>query len=352
MEVTGNPRPGVLLIGNFLVGGSGTRGVGQDLAIALRRAGWSVVTSSSCRGRVTRLLDFLSAVWRYRSQYTVAHVDVYSGLAFVWAELICWALRRLNRPYILTLRGGNLPVFARNTGDRVSRLIQSATIVTTPSAYLYEQMRPYRQEMVLLPNPLDLSRYSFNHRTHPTPTLVWLRAFHDIYNPTLSVRVVANLVKEFPDVCLIMVGPDKGDGSLQATMRLVEKLGITQRVTWTGPVSKEEVPQMLHKGDILLNTPRVDNTPVSVLEAMASGLCIVSTNVGGIPYLLEHERDALLVPDNDEMAMASAVRRFLTEEGLAERLSRNARRKAEPCDWSTILPRWEKMFIDIGSNPT
>lgn len=346
-KVVNTPRRGVLLIGNYFSGLSGTRGVGQDLAVALKTAGWSVLTSSSCRGRVARLLDFLLTVWRYRRHYHVAHIDVYSGPAFVWAELVCLALRMLKKPYALTLRGGNLPGFAQSAGKRVSRFLRHAPTVTTPSAYLFEQMRPYRQELVLLPNPLDLSKYPFQHRTRPGPILVWLRTFHNIYNPSLAVRVMASLAPRFPAIRLIMMGPDRGDGSFQATKALATELGVMDRLTWTGPVTKEEIPRLLQKGDILLNTPRVDNTPVSVLEAMACGLCIVSTNVGGIPYLLEHEGDALLVPDDDEVAMGKAVQRILTEDGLADRLSRNARRKVEQCDWSMVLPRWERLFIEI-----
>lgn len=347
-KVVGTPRPGILLIGNFFTGGSGTRGVGQDLADALKTSGWSVLTSSSCRNRVARLLDFLLAVWRHRNHYSVAHVDVYSGLAFVWAELVCWALRMAKKPYVLTLRGGNLPAFARKAGKRVPRLLQSSPIVTAPSAYLFEQMRPYHRELVLLPNPLDLAKYSFRPRERPTPKLVWLRVFHEIYNPSLAVQVIAGLAQDFPDVQLIMMGPDRGDGSFQATKKSAVKLGVADRLTYTGPVAKEEVPHLLHQGDIFLNTPRVDNTPVSVLEAMASGLCIVSTNVGGIPYLLEDECDALLVPAGDDVAMAKAIRRFLTEDGLAERLSRNARRKVEQFDWATILPKWERLLADVA----
>jgi glycosyltransferase involved in cell wall biosynthesis len=93
----------------------------------------------------------------------------------------------------------------------------------------------------------------------------------------------------------------------------------------------------------------VDNTPVSVLEAMACGLCVISTNVGGIPYLLQDEHDALLVPSGDDGAMAKAVRRVLTEEGLADRLSCNARRKVEQFDWSYILPKWERVLIDVAA---
>jgi glycosyltransferase involved in cell wall biosynthesis len=106
----------------------------------------------------------------------------------------------------------------------------------------------------------------------------------------------------------------------------------------------------LNGGDVFLNTTRVDNTPVSVLEAMACGLCVVSTNVGGIPYLLQHGHDALLVPSDNAEAMAGAVRRILTEPGLAAQLSANARGTASGCDWSAVLPQWEALIDELASS--
>jgi glycosyltransferase involved in cell wall biosynthesis len=144
-----------------------------------------------------------------------------------------------------------------------------------------------------------------------------------------------------------MVGPDKGDGSLQATQALAQSLRVADRITYPGGVAKQDVPLWLNRGDIFLNTTNVDNTPVSVLEAMACGLLVISTNVGGIPYLLQDGHDALLVPPNDAQAMAQAVRRVLTTCELAERLSDNARRKTEQMDWSVILPEWEKLLLDV-----
>ena len=115
----------------------------------------------------------------------------------------------------------------------------------------------------------------------------------------------------------------------------------------TGGIPNTEVPRWLNRGEIFLNTTNVDNTPVSVIEAMACGLPIVSTNVGGLPYLLQDGEDALLVPPNDVEAMRAAVHRVLTEPGLAKRLSRNARRKAETFDWANILPMWRELLGKI-----
>jgi glycosyltransferase involved in cell wall biosynthesis len=209
-------------------------------------------------------------------------------------------------------------------------------------------MAQYRTDLILQPNALDLSAYSFRLRQHCRPKLVWLRAFCEIYNPSLAPRALALLAADFRDINLTMIGPDKGDGSLQAMRQVAADAGVSERIVLPGKVARSEVPVWLDKGDLFLNTTDVDNTPVSVMEAMACGLCVVSTNVGGIPYLLEHERDALLIPPNDPTAMAAAVKRILTEPDLAEYLSRNARQKVEQFDWSVVLPKWERLFDSVA----
>jgi glycosyltransferase involved in cell wall biosynthesis len=336
-------KPSVLLIGNFL-SGQGMYGVCEGLADRLTEAGHTVLRSSMKPNPAGRLIDMLSTVWRERSSYDVAQVDVFSGRAFIQAEAVCATLRLANKLYILTLHGGNLPNFAKRWPRRVRSLLNSAGAVTVPSRYLLEQMRPYHDELQLLPNPIEVENYLFRLRSVARPRLVWLRAFHELYNPSLAPRVIASLVSDFPDVQLTMIGPDKGDGSLQRTRAVASEHGVSDRVALKGHIPKAEVAGSLNEADIFLNTTSVDNAPISVLEAMASGLCIVSTNAGGIPYLLEHERDALLVSPNNVAEMVGAVRRILTEPALASRLSEAARRKAEEYDWSCILPQWESLL--------
>jgi len=322
----------------------------EELALRFPTLGWDVVCTSSKRNRVARLIDMMWTAWQYRKAYSIVLADVFSGPSFVWAEAVCWTLRRAGKPYVLTLHGGNLPAFARRHPRRVTRLLRSAAAVTAPSPYLQQHMRPYRDDVRLLPNPLDLSRYRFALRKNPRPNLVWLRAFQALYNPSLAVKVLASLTPRYPGAHLTMVGPDKGDGSFGNTRQLAVDLGVDDRSAFPGAVAKTEVPTWLNRGDVFLNTTNVDNTPVSVLEAMACGLCVVSTNVGGIPYLLEHERDALLVPPDDPEAMTTAVRRLLADPALAEKLSRNARKKAEQCDWSIVLPQWDAVLTHAMKN--
>lgn len=346
-------RRAILFIGNFLSQSLGTIGPSEELAQRLSEMGWQVCMTSRQIKKTRRLLDMLGTVWRRRQEYDLAHLDVYSGPAFFWAEAAACLLGRLRKPYILTLHGGNLPVFAGRWPQRLRRLLGQARAVTTPSPYLHQTMQPYSQSLHLIPNALDMARYPCRQRRQPAPRLIWLRAFHAIYRPDLAPQVVALLGSEFPAIHLTMIGPDKHDGSRERTLEAARKLQVADRLALPGRITKAEVPQRLAQGDIFLNTTNVDNTPVSVLEAMACGLGVVSTNVGGIPYLLEHEHDALLVPPNDPEAMAAAVRRLLTELELAKRLSGNARKKAEQFDWSVILPQWEALFnrITQGNRP-
>jgi len=340
-------RRSVLLVGTFLSSTVGTRSVCEDLAVHLTRSGWSVFDTSDKPNRVARLADMMGTVWQRRRDYAVAHVDVYSGKAFAWAEMICWTLRRLGKPYVLTLHGGNLSAFAARWPRRVKALLNSAEAVTAPSTYLLNQMMRYREDLCLYPNPLNLISYTFRQRNNMAPKLIWLRAFHQIYNPILAPQALAEILKSFPSAHLTMIGPDKGDGSLEQTRKKAWELGVASHITFVGSIPKSAVGAWLNKADIFLNTTNVDNTPVSVLEAMASGLCVISTRVGGISSLLNDENDALLVPPSDPEAMSFAIKRVLIDQRLATKLSVNGRRKVERFDWSIVLPKWEQLLNSI-----
>lgn len=338
---------GALIVGNFLSGSLGNRGVCEDLAEGLRARGWPLVTASSRARRVPRLFDMLSTSWRARRRYSVAQVDVFSGLSFYWAEAVCRLLRSQRCPYVLTLHGGALPVFAQRRPERVRRLLCSADAVTAPSRYLVREMAPLRPDVVWLPNSIDLQRFRFRERTHARPRLVWLRAFQRDYDPALAIQAIAALRPKFSEITLVMHGADRGDGTLQEVKELVRALGVEDCVRINGAIEHRDVPEVFARGDIFLNTTKYESFGVSLVEAAASGLCIVSTNAGALADMWTDGRDALLTSRGDHVAMACAVRRLVAKPGLAARLSRNARRTAERYDREAILTRWEELLDGV-----
>ena len=336
----------VLVVGHFLSGHVATRSVAEELAAQLAAADWRVTTTSSARSGPARLLDIQRTIWARRREYEVAQVDVFSGGAFLWARAACRSLAWLRKPFVLTLHGGLLPELARRRPRTMTRLLGSAAAVTVPSTYLRAAMRPYRPDVVVLPNPLRIDSYPFERRRLLRPRLIWIRAFHRVYNPSLAIRVLARLLPDRPDATLAMVGPDKGDGSLDQARATANELGVGDRVTWyPDGVPKIRIPDLLTDADVFLNTTDVDNTPVTVQEALACGLCVVSTDAGGLRHLLSDGDDALLVPRDDAEGMAAAVGRLLADPDLALRLSRNGRRKVETFDWRHLLPRWESLLL-------
>jgi glycosyltransferase involved in cell wall biosynthesis len=286
----------------------------------------------------------LETIFRHRRSIDVAHVDIYSGPAFYWAEAACWALRRVGKPYIATLHGGGLPKFASRWPRRVRRLLAGATIVTAPSKYLCQQMQDYRQDITVLPNAIEVSDYPFRQRGPARPNLVWIRAFDSIYNPALAVQAIALVVSEFPQLRLKMVGPEKEGVSRSQLLQAASELGVAAHVELSEAVPKSDIPRILQESDVFLNTSDVDNNPVSVIEAMAAGLCVVSTNVGGLPYLVSHRVNALLVPPRDPSAMATGIRQILQNPRLAQGLSARAREAVYRRDWATVLPQWQRLF--------
>ncbi len=340
-------RKEVLIIGNFVSQQGGTRSVCEDLAMGLETRGVLVLKASNKRTKIERLVDILLTIHSQRRRYSVAQIDVFSGNAFLLAEIAIWHLSRLQKPVILTLHGGGLPQFAQKWPRRVKRLLAQAAAVTAPSPYLQYELRPFRDDIRLLRNGLDLSRFNFRARSSLRPQLVWVRAFHNIYNPCMAPCLMALLLRCYPNARLEMIGPDHGDGSLAATRRLAERLGVAKAICFTGPVKHTDIPNVLERADIFINTTNVDNTPVSVLEAMAAGLCVVSTNAGGLPHMLHHEKNSVLVETGNAEQMAHWVVKLLSDPALAERISRGGRMTSQLHDWNLILTEWECLLDEI-----
>jgi len=343
-------KQSILLIGNHLNSSATNKNVWHYLAEKLKQAGWNVHTTSNKVPKILRLIDMVWTIISKRNDYSLAQVDVFSDRAFIWAEVCTCLLFLMEKPIILVLHGGGLPDFSQKHTFRFKRVINAATAVIAPSFYLLESLKRYRKDIQMIPNPVEINQYPFIKRAEIKPNLIWVRAFHQIYNPSIVPSIMKELSRTWPDANLVMVGPDKGDGSLQAMQNLANDLNVSGRIKVAGKVPHDDVPTWLSQSDVFINTTNFDNTPSSLIEAMANGLCIVSTNVGGIPWLVEDGSEALLVPPNNSEAMVNAIRRVLSDPTLASTLSVNGRKKAETFDWSVVLPQWETLYREVLEN--
>ena len=335
------------MIGNYLTSPRHNRNVWQALAERLPSVGWEVCVTSTKESQILRLIDMLVTIVIKRNHYDLAQIDVFSGKAFIYAECCARLLKTINKPIVFTLHGGGLPSFASQHPKRVTKLLALASEVVTPSPFLQQSLSKYQNDIKVIPNGIDISAIDYKPRNSFSHDLIWVRAFHKTYNPELAVKVLSKLVKDYPKAQLTMVGPDKGDGSLQAVNTLAKNLGVEDHLNILPAVPYEKIPSLLGQADIFINTTNYDTAPRSLLEAMAAGVCVVSTNVGGIPWMITNFEDGLLVPPEDEVAMVDGIKSLLEDPEFARRISHNARRTAERHDWSSVILEWDDLFSDV-----
>lgn len=313
---------------------------GEVLAGLFAAEGHPTFISSTELSPLRRAADHAWDLCRWRRRVDVAVVSVFSGRAFALADESLSLARVLRIPAIAWLHGGDLPSLGQRHPRWVGRVLRSADAVVAPTAYLGRWAEAFVDDVRVIPNVLDLSDYQFRIRSPLRPRLLWMRTFHELYDPASAVRVLAALRDSGVDAQLTMAGQDKG--LLDGTRALAEGLQVEGFVRFPGFVSGDQKAALFRDHDIFLNTNVVDNAPVTVLEAAASGLVVVSTDVGGVPDLLADGEAALLVPARDPEAMAWAMVQLLEQPATARRCALAASRVAQRSDWASVREQWHE----------
>jgi glycosyltransferase involved in cell wall biosynthesis len=179
-----------------------------------------------------------------------------------------------------------------------------------------------------------------------------VRNLERLYGIDVAIRAAAILRSDFPDLAVSIAGSGSESAELA---RLSAELGLSSVVRFTGSLEVGAVAALYREAHVLLNPSRADNAPNSLLEAAASGVPIVSTDVGGIPHLVEHRRSAWLVPPENPEALAAGVKLVLQDAGLREHLRANGLALARSCSWPAVRPRWLEQYglvaRHMGSEP-
>lgn len=310
---------------------------------------YDMIYASSFKNPVLRLLHMMLAlIWNARRIDAVI-IDTYSLMAFHYAWLCGGIAKILGIAYIPVLRGGDLPIRLERSPKLCQRFFGNAYANVVPSAYLLQHFRGRFQRLVFLPNNIPLRNYPYQLRERLRPLLLYVRAFQKVYNPTMAIEVLAKLSETHPDARLCMVGPDK-DQSQAEVEALAKRYGLEDRLEITGRLEKPIWIAKSTQFDIFINTTNVDNHPVSVTEAMALGLPVVSTNAGGLPNLIEHGKHGLLVDCGDVSAMVEAIESLLADPEKAQTIAKNARDKVAQFDWDVLKLQWYQLLDRASQN--
>jgi glycosyltransferase involved in cell wall biosynthesis len=307
--------------------------------------GYPVRVTSTSPNRVLRLADTVRSLLAWRRSVDVIVLMVFSGPAFGLADMASLLAKKMNKPLVLWLHGGNLPDFARRYPGWVGRVVRRGDALVSPSGYLADFFQRWGLAVRVIPNVLDIGQYPYRQRSRSQPRLLWMRTFHRFYQPEMALAVLAEVQQAYPGAILTMAGQDKGLKG--RVMDRASRQGLADRVRFVGFLDAAGKQREFATHDIFLNTNRVDNAPVSLIEAAAYGLPIVTTAAGGIPHLLRHEETGLLVDVGDVPGMSRAVKRLLREPDLVSRLSGNGRDLAETFAWPRVKLQWDNLLAGL-----
>ncbi len=335
----------ILYIGNKLSGHGGNISYIETLGPLLEKSGYRLSYASDKKNKGQRFVDMMVTLSRKRDQTDLVLIDTYSTLNYWYAVAVARLCVQFKIPYIPILHGGNLPARAEKSRKTFRFLIDNANSAICPSTYLEKNLSDLGYtNLRVIKNTIELTDYDFKPRDTVKPKLLWVRSFSKIYNPLMAVEVFKNIKSQYPDAQLCMIGPEK-DGSLQGTKDLAKNYGL--EIEFTGRLSKEKWRARSKEFDVFINTTHFDNVPISVLEAMALGLPVVSTDVGGLTYMLDDGKTALLVNDGDVKAMSEKIINLIEQPELSRTLSINARKEVEKYSWGAVKLEWEKLLSEI-----
>lgn len=282
--------------------------------------------------------------------YDVVHAFSASYWSYVLAPLPALAVAKAyGRRTVLNYRSGEADDHlgrSRVAVDSIRRLVDA---VVTPSGYLVDVFARHGLPARSIFNFVEVEAIPYRERPTPgaagRPVFLSNRNLEPMYNVACVLRAFARVQAQVPGAHLIVAGFGSQRAPLEA---LAAELGL-RNVDWRGRVRPEEMPALYDAADVYLNAPDIDNMPNSVIEAYAAGLPVATTDAGGIPYIVEHERTGLMVPRNDDQALAAAALRLLEEPGLAARLSAAGRAEClAKYVWPAVRDEWERLYLELA----
>jgi glycosyltransferase involved in cell wall biosynthesis len=332
----------LVYVGNFLEG-KGLTPSPNVILVGSWRKEHSVIVLGRKSGKLSRFFEIVGGLIQAPRDSLVI-IDVFSSLAFwfaVAASAVCkWRALKT----ILVFHGGNLPHRFKSNPLASRFLITNANQLVSPSDYLKVAVEgQFGQKVTVIRNPVELNQYHFLSRRVDDIKILWVRSLHHLYNPTMALRVIQELKQRGHHASLVMVGPDKA-GIAEELKSTAKSWGIAHQVEFTGILPKPEWVKLSGQSNVFINTTHFDNSPVSLIEAMALGLPVVSTNVGGIPYFVNSNM-TWLVDDNDHKAMVESILEMNEKPELVAQKTERARYFVETeFTLPSVLKAWNQLF--------
>jgi glycosyltransferase involved in cell wall biosynthesis len=292
----------------------------------------------------TFLLYTSRLAWQAR-KYDILHIFS-AGLSSytLWTipALLCGKL--YGKKLILNYRDGQAEQHI-TTWRTAKPTMALADRIVTPSGFLVDVFRNYGIPARSIFNIIDGSRFRYRKRRKLRPIFLSNRILEPLYNTDCILRAFAIIQARYPEATLTVAH----DGCCRPALEQLAKDLQLRNTRFVGRVPHDRIAELYDSADIYLTSPRVDCMPGSLLECFASGLPIVATRAGGIPYIVKDRESGLLVDIDDPEALAAAAMELLEDENLVERITARGLEEVKRYHWSPVRDAWAALYEELAN---
>jgi len=332
----------ILICGAIYDTASGPSGQGGKLFTALKSEGYVVYKKSKFKNKILRPLDIAFFLLFHNKKYDVVIIQVASYKAFLINALILIIAKWLNKKTISRIMGGAFVEFYDKYPRFVYSMLVKSTILVSPSVFIGNFLSSKKLNVQYVPNFIDVDKFRYLWKPTTSLRVLWVRAFHDIYKPEMAIKAIFELKKIFPDIKLTMIGPDLG--KLTFCNRLIKSLNLTNQIEITGPISNNLLNPIYCNHSIYLSTTSYESFGDALVEAACSGIPIITTKVGEIPFNWVHNEELIMVEDNNLQELVIQIKNLWEDSAFQLKLSLNARKKGEIYNWGLTGNTWHQLL--------
>ncbi len=279
--------------------------------------------------------------------YDIIHIFSASYYSYLLSVAPAILIARLYRKKcILNYRSGEAEDHLENWRLTTVPIMRLADEIVVPTGYLVDVFARFGLKAHAIYNLVELDRFRYRERRPNRPLFLTSRSLEPLYNVACVIRAFALIQKRYPEARLNVAA----DGSLRCELEQLARRLNLHSIEFLGGVRFEEMPATYDSADIYLNGTNIDNMPASITECMASGLPVVTTDAGGVPYIVTHEQTCLMVPRDDHQAMAEAACRLLEDNELAVSIARRAHEDSRKFTWDAVRTEWIKLYHGLGDS--
>ena len=293
---------------------------------------------------VINFAAFAALLIRRAPSCDIVHVftAAYSSY-FLWTVPAMLVGRLLGKKVVVNYRDGQAGDHLKQSRLAVATLRLPDAIVT-PSNYLVDVFAGFGVKAVSIPNLIDSARFHFRRRTPLRPVFMTNRGLEPLYNVGCVLRAFAIIQRRYPDASLTIAH----DGPCRLHLEALAVELALNNVRFIGKVPPERIPQLYDGADLYICSPDIDNMPGSLLECFASGLPVIATKAGGIPYIVADQVTGFLAPCNDHAALAAQALRLLDNPQAALDAAARAHAECARYSWAAIGPQWLALYRQLS----